>query len=112
MLLSVSHNGVGPYRAARDRVSWKCCAGLHRHVARKEQMMTFHLITFSVCHGIPRGPLRSVVYQEKMAFSLVSIQSQKSRPCSHFVITMFFFSGRLLNHCLQVPLRKGTDICM
>ena len=56
--------------AARVRVSWKCCAGLHRHVARKEQMMTFHLITFSVCHGIPRGPLRSVVYSTSEISSL------------------------------------------
>ena len=32
--------------------------------------------------------------------------------CSHSIIASFFFSGRLLNNSLQVPLRRANDKCM
>ena len=55
---------------------------------------------FSVFHDIPRASLRLVVY------------SSSENSWLQLLNNCIFFSGRLLNNSLQVPLRRGHDKCM
>lgn len=81
------------------------CGGLIRRMDRKEQMMTRTVrpqscyLCAMVCH-LPRC-------------ASLSARPQRTRDCMQSLNNcIFFFSGRLLNNSLQVPLRRANDKCM